>query len=84
MLNASLRLWYDTVLVEGSKSEESFCKQGLSYVDVRDLAEAHVKSLEAEKAGGERIIVSAGKQSGRQLFIFGYIHITVFRSERME
>lgn len=33
---------------------------GHGWVDVRDLAEAHVLSLESEKASGKRIIISAG------------------------
>ena len=33
-----------------------------SWVDVRDVALAHVLSLEKAAAGGERIIVSAGKK----------------------
>jgi len=32
----------------------------LAWVDVRDLALAHVIALEQEEAGNERIIVSAG------------------------
>jgi len=59
-LNASLRMWYDAVLIEGFKSEDYLCKQGSCFVHVRVLAAAHMKSLEIEKAGGERIIVSAG------------------------
>lgn len=55
-------------------SEEVLCKQGSAYVDVRDLAEAHVKSLEKEKAGGERIIVSGGKFIDNQLFFFSFIN----------
>lgn len=46
--------------MEGSKSEEVLCTQGSCWVDVRDIAEAHVRSLEKEAAGGERIIVSVG------------------------
>ncbi len=34
--------------------------QGHCWVDVRDLAEAHVRVLFVDAAGGERIIVSAG------------------------
>ncbi|EJF56380.1 NAD(P)-binding protein [Dichomitus squalens LYAD-421 SS1] len=32
---------------------------GINYVDPRDAAEAHIKALEVEAAGGERIIVSS-------------------------
>ncbi|KAJ3540770.1 hypothetical protein NMY22_g4156 [Coprinellus aureogranulatus] len=35
-------------------------QSGHAWVDVGDLAEAHVRALEKEAAGGERIIVSAG------------------------
>lgn len=30
------------------------------WIDVRDLAEAHVLALEKEKAGGERFVIGAG------------------------
>ena len=30
------------------------------WIDVRDLAEAHVLAIKKQEAGGERIIVSAG------------------------
>ncbi|PBK86378.1 NAD(P)-binding protein [Armillaria gallica] len=50
-LNASSKMWYDTVVQEDL---------GHSWVDVHDLAKAHVQALEVEAAGGERIIISAG------------------------
>lgn len=39
----------------------------LEYIDVRDLAIAHERALEMPEAGGERIIVSAGKLVKRLL-----------------
>jgi hypothetical protein len=57
-LNESLRQLHDNVLLEGRSAE--VLKQSSAYIDVRDLAEAHVRALKEEKAGGERIIVSAG------------------------
>ncbi|KAG5351732.1 hypothetical protein C0989_005133 [Termitomyces sp. Mn162] len=58
-LNTSLRQWYDAVL--GNNQNETFLKvQGSTYIDVRDVAEAHTLALEKEAAGGERIIISAG------------------------
>ncbi|KAG5351252.1 hypothetical protein C0989_007228 [Termitomyces sp. Mn162] len=57
-LGTSLRLWYDVVVVGGQT--EDFLKTGLAFIDVRDVAEAHVLALENEAAGGERIIISAG------------------------
>ncbi|KAG6901798.1 hypothetical protein C0995_007824 [Termitomyces sp. Mi166 len=57
-LNTSARQWYNAVLVN---QDEAFFKiQGSSYIDVRDVAEAHTLALEKEAAGGERIIISAG------------------------
>jgi len=60
-LNASIRAWYDAVFGEGTQTEDYLCRQGPCWVDVRDLAEAHIRSLEREEAGGERIIISAGE-----------------------
>ncbi|KAG6830276.1 hypothetical protein H0H92_001542 [Tricholoma furcatifolium] len=57
-LNTSSRQWYDAVLVDG-KSESFLKTQGSSFIDVRDVAEAHTLALEKEAAGGERIIISA-------------------------
>jgi nucleoside-diphosphate-sugar epimerase len=39
----------------------SLIEGGSSWVDVRDLGLAHALALEKGPAGGERIIVSAGK-----------------------
>jgi nucleoside-diphosphate-sugar epimerase len=39
---------------------ETAATQGSSWIDVRDLAIAHVKAIENEEAGGERIIVAQG------------------------
>ncbi|KAI0056654.1 D-lactaldehyde dehydrogenase [Artomyces pyxidatus] len=58
-LNASNQELYDT-LVEGAKDAESLANTGTSWVDVRDVARAHVLAGEKDDAGGERIIVSAG------------------------
>ncbi len=51
--------WYN-IVVSGSMSPEDMATQGHCWVDVRDLAEAHVRALFVDAAGGERIIVSAG------------------------
>ncbi|KAJ7597563.1 D-lactaldehyde dehydrogenase [Mycena floridula] len=61
-LNVSTKQWYETVFHDELKAEPSaeFLLSGNSWVDVRDLAEAHVLALEKESAGGERFIVSAG------------------------
>ncbi|KAF7336883.1 D-lactaldehyde dehydrogenase [Mycena venus] len=53
-LNTSARMMYDAFTKPGAAAG------GGSWVDVRDLALAHVRALEKEAAGGERIIISAG------------------------
>ncbi|KAK0199490.1 D-lactaldehyde dehydrogenase [Desarmillaria ectypa] len=61
-LNESARVWYNTVATanSGGKSPEFLATQGSSWIDVRDLAEGHVRALETPAAGDERIIISAG------------------------
>ncbi|KAI0674143.1 NAD-P-binding protein [Trametes maxima] len=56
-LNESLRYYYD-IVVKGKMSPEVLAKAGTSWVDVRDLAEAHALALLKPAAGGERIIVA--------------------------
>ena len=68
-LNESLRQLHDAILLEGKTEEE--LKPGSSWVDVRDLAEAHVRALRVQEAGGERIIISAGTP-----FVFLYMFCT--------
>ncbi|THU93784.1 NAD(P)-binding protein [Dendrothele bispora CBS 962.96] len=61
-LGVSVGQWYETV-VTGSQDPETTLggsKGGIGWVDVRDLAEAHVRALQREEAAGERMIVSAG------------------------
>lgn len=60
-LNESLAQWQNYV-VAGGKTEAEL-KQASSWVNVADLAEAHVRALKEEKAGGERFIVAAGTLS---------------------
>ena len=51
-------------VADPEKSEEAgnefLAKTGSSWVDVRDLADAHRLSLELEEAGNERLIIDAG------------------------
>lgn len=53
-------LFYDAIFTKKKTPEELAGVQG-SFVDVRDVARAHVRALEVGKAGGERVIVSAGE-----------------------
>jgi nucleoside-diphosphate-sugar epimerase len=61
-LNTSAAEWYEKV-VKQKHAEES--AEPASYIDVRDLAEAHIRALEKPEAGGERFIVNAGTHSFR-------------------
>jgi nucleoside-diphosphate-sugar epimerase len=57
-LNTSLLAWYNNVVL--GKSLETSATDGSCWIDVRDLAEAHVRAIQVDVAGGERIIVSDG------------------------
>jgi len=64
-LNTSASFFYNHVALpnSGGATNEFLASTGTCWIDVRDLANAHVLSLEKEAAGGERIIVSAGTTS---------------------
>ena len=49
------------VLLKNTQNDEEVVDGRYSWVDVRDIAEAHVVALEKPEAGGERILFSAGK-----------------------
>ncbi|RDX45050.1 NAD(P)-binding protein [Lentinus brumalis] len=53
------RMWYDHI-VKGDLTGEALTRNGYSYVDVRDLARAHVLALIVPEAGGERFLICAG------------------------
>lgn len=80
-LNYSLAMWYNTVVVDKTSSKEFFSGPQ-AWVDVRDLALAHVLSLETPEAGGERILISAGKQCVTRYHVYwSYIYwLRLFRS----
>jgi nucleoside-diphosphate-sugar epimerase len=54
--NDSGSVWFVKRLIEGQPP--ALMRLGLSVVDVRDLAKAHVDALEAPAAAGERILVT--------------------------
>ncbi|EFI28545.1 D-lactaldehyde dehydrogenase [Coprinopsis cinerea okayama7 len=58
-LNTSMQYWWNFVIEDGQKSRQALSASN-SWVDVRDLADAHILALEKEAAGGERIIISQG------------------------
>ncbi|KAJ7846608.1 D-lactaldehyde dehydrogenase [Mycena olivaceomarginata] len=53
-LNTSARMMYEAFTKPGASAG------GGCWIDVRDLALAHVRAQEKEEAGGERIIITAG------------------------
>ncbi|KAF6755242.1 D-lactaldehyde dehydrogenase [Ephemerocybe angulata] len=57
-LPTTLKVWWDSVVEFSSKPSLLSIPNG--WVDVRDIAEAHVRAMETEAAGGERIIVAEG------------------------
>ncbi|KIK66138.1 hypothetical protein GYMLUDRAFT_239777 [Collybiopsis luxurians FD-317 M1] len=63
-LNNSNRCWYKAV-IKGNyyfgrdPKADPEVDPGHGWIDIRDVAEAHVRALETPAAGGERIIVSA-------------------------
>ncbi|KAF8917831.1 hypothetical protein CPB85DRAFT_1373979 [Mucidula mucida] len=59
-LNTSAKQWYNTVAKEDNGLSPEALLTGSCWIDVRNLGEAHVLSLEKAAAGGERIIISAG------------------------
>lgn len=58
-LNMPNNFFYDNV-IQGKASNESLANDGGQLVDVRDLALAHVLSIENAEAGGKRLLISAG------------------------
>jgi len=57
-LNATVAMFHNATST--AKPREQLLSQGGNFVDVRDVAAAHVRALEVEKAGGERFITAAG------------------------
>ena len=70
-----MRQWYDAVFKPGEIDQQivdgyvatlcevhpnfiAFCR--FYWIDVRDLADAHIKAINTPSASGERIIVAAG------------------------
>jgi len=58
-LNTSTFEWFK-VIYRNTKSDKDLVASINCWVDVRDVAEAHVVALEKPEAGGERILFSAG------------------------
>lgn len=54
-----MKLWYNFVIADTPKTKEVL-HGSHGWVDARDVAEAHVRGLEKEELGGERVIVHEG------------------------
>ncbi|GAM43927.1 hypothetical protein TCE0_060r19139 [Talaromyces pinophilus] len=59
-LKSSTKYFYDAIVRNEFVGLPPTRRPGHGYVDVRDVAAAHIKALQTPGAGGERIIVSAG------------------------
>lgn len=62
-LNTSLLWFYKSLVPNRDSANETgvaFLQGRRSWVDVRDVAAAHVRALEVPEAGGQRFIISAG------------------------
>lgn len=58
-LNTSMQQLYDAI-VAGKLSNEALASASNCWIDVRDVAVAHVLAAEKEAAGGERMIIAGG------------------------
>lgn len=54
-----MRLWYNFIIADTPKTKEVL-HGSHGWADVRDIAEAHVRGLEKDVLGGERILVHEG------------------------
>ncbi|EIN05349.1 NAD(P)-binding protein [Punctularia strigosozonata HHB-11173 SS5] len=57
-LNTSMLEWYNAV-VKGTKDADALLQGHWSWIDVRDLADAHRLAIEKDASGGERFLVTA-------------------------
>ncbi|ODO08642.1 D-lactaldehyde dehydrogenase [Cryptococcus wingfieldii CBS 7118] len=62
-LNTSVHSFWEWLT--GKKSESDLPAPGANWVDVKDVALAHVRALTVSEAGGNRFIVSAGPFAGQ-------------------
>ncbi|KAK7056929.1 hypothetical protein VNI00_002647 [Paramarasmius palmivorus] len=69
-LGTSAGQWHKTLTTTDpdatGMSPEALSVKAMSWIDVRDLAEAHARAFEREEAGGERIIIAYGPSSWQQ------------------
>ncbi|KAG8747006.1 methylglyoxal reductase (NADPH-dependent) gre2 [Ceratobasidium sp. 414] len=60
-LNTSVAMLYKIIHAkEGETSQETLLQPNMNFVDVRDVALAHMRALEVPEAGGQRFITAGG------------------------
>ncbi|POS83812.1 hypothetical protein EPUL_005995 [Erysiphe pulchra] len=64
-LNTSNSFIYD--IMSGKRKEDTLNIRPTLWVDVRDVALAHIKAFELEEAAGQRLFVTAGLKSDRDI-----------------
>ncbi|KDQ17916.1 hypothetical protein BOTBODRAFT_171618 [Botryobasidium botryosum FD-172 SS1] len=68
-LNSSAKIVFGAVYgAAGLPQDVKVTAPGGNFVDVRDMATAHVRALQKEAAGGQRVICSAGPFSWQDLY----------------
>ncbi|WVF71791.1 hypothetical protein IAT40_006599 [Kwoniella sp. CBS 6097] len=67
-LNDSIarRIW---PFVSGQRTEKDLPEPGSSFVDVRDVALAHVRAMSTPEAGGQRFLASSERYSGNDVCV---------------
>ncbi|KAI3616194.1 d-lactaldehyde dehydrogenase [Moniliophthora roreri] len=69
-LGTSAGAWFKTITTTEPDAtgltHDALSNKSVSWIDVRDLAEAHARAFEREEAGGERIIIAYSPSSWQQ------------------
>ena len=68
-INTSMKFWWDAVVGHLFPPEMAL-NGSQSWIDVRDVAIAHVRALEIEEAGGKRFPFTAGTFLWQDLCMF--------------
>lgn len=79
-LNTSQLGLYNT-LIKGARSDEQLATEGGAWVDVRDVAKAHVLAAKTSAAGGERFLAVGGHYYWQDIGM--YILICHLGSQRL-
>ncbi|KAH9916175.1 uncharacterized protein B0H18DRAFT_1107716 [Fomitopsis serialis] len=71
-MNESMRIWYQGFIkgtdhLGNPQKKEFFTTFGMTWIDVRDAADALIVAAEKEETAGERIIMSSGPWKGQDI-----------------